>query len=176
MADPLGTIVLLTDEGGHAVAALRARFARHMPDSADRIVFLPRQNFADYCRLLQVFDVLLDPLHYGTGSSCYDVFSFNLTMVTLPTDLMPGRVALGFYRKMQFEELVASSPEDYVRKTVRVATDRDYRRHVTEQIAARSDVLFNDLEAVREHERFFEEALARSCWKNKAELAPTWKS
>jgi hypothetical protein len=26
--------------------------------------------------------------------------------------------------------------------------------------AAKSDVLFNDIEAVREHERFFEEALA----------------
>ena len=49
-------------------------------------------------------------------------------MVTLPTELMPGRVALGFYRKMGFEELVASSAEDYVRKAVRLATDGDYRR------------------------------------------------
>ncbi len=41
---------------------------------------------------------------------------------------------------------------------VHVAADRDYRAHVREQIARTSDVLFNDLEAVREHERFFEEA------------------
>ena len=30
---------------------------------------------------------------------------------------------------------------------------------MTEQNAARSEVLFNDLEAVREHERFFGQAL-----------------
>ena len=143
---------------GLAIGGLRGTVSA----AVDRIVFVPRQRFADYCRLLQACDVLLDPPHYGAGSSCCDIFSFNLPMVTLPTELMPGRVALAFYRKMGFEELVASSAEDYVRKTVRVATDRDYRRHVTEQIAARSDVLFNDLEAVREHERFFEETLART--------------
>ena len=127
---------------------------------AERILFLPRQPFADYCRLLPVLDVLLDPLHYGAGSSCYDIFSFNLPLLTLPTELMSGRVALGFYRKMQFEELVAASPEDYVQKAVHVATDHEYRKHATDAIAERSDVLFNDLEAVREHERFFDEAWA----------------
>jgi protein O-GlcNAc transferase len=162
-ADPLSTIVLLADDSGHAAVALRARFVRHTPASTERIVFVPRQKFADYYRLLQVCDVLLDPLHYGAGSSCYDVFSFNLPMVTLPTTLMPGRVALGFYRKMGFEELVASSPEDYVRKAVRVATDPDYRKHVMDSIAHRSDVVFNDVEAVREHERFFAEAFNQLC-------------
>ena len=132
-----------------------------LPTREGRIVFVPRQSFADYCRLLQACDVLLDSLHYGAGSSCYNIFSYNLPLVTLPTELMPGRVALAFYRKMGCEELVASSSEDYIGKAVRVATDRDYCRQVTDQIAARSDVLFNDLEAVREHERFFEEALAR---------------
>jgi predicted O-linked N-acetylglucosamine transferase (SPINDLY family) len=53
------------------------------------------------------------------------------------------------------------SPEEYVSKAVQVATDRDYRKYVTERIAQASDVLFNDLEAVREHERFFEEVLAK---------------
>jgi protein O-GlcNAc transferase len=157
-ADPLGTVVLLADDTDHAAAALRKRFTKRVAH-ADRILFMPRQSFVDYCGLLTVCDVLLDPLHYGAGSSCYDIFSFNLPLVTLPTEFMPGRVALGFYRKMQFEELVAASAEDYVCKAVQVATDRDYRHHVTGQIAARSDVLFNDIEAVREHERFFAEAL-----------------
>ncbi len=66
---------------------------------------------------------------------------------------------MGFYRKMQFEELVAASPGEYVQKAVRVATDREYRKHATDVIAERSDILFNDLDAVREHERFFDKAL-----------------
>jgi hypothetical protein len=40
-----------------------------------------------------------------------------------------------------------------------VATDREYRHFVTDRIAQSSDVLFNEIEAVREHERFFDEAI-----------------
>ena len=158
--DPSGVIVLLSDLSGHAAAALRNRFIKRIAEAADRVIFVPRQKFQDYCALLQAADVVLDPFHYGAGSSCYDVFSFNLPMVTMPTQMMPGRACYAFYKRMQFEELVATSPEEYVRKAVQVATDRDYRAYVTNRIARSSDVLFNDMEVVREHERFFEEATA----------------
>jgi predicted O-linked N-acetylglucosamine transferase (SPINDLY family) len=72
------------------------------------------------------------------------------------------RACYAFYKKMQFAELVASSAEEYARKAVQVATDRDYRKYVTERIAQASDVLFNDLKAASEHERFFEEALSHA--------------
>ncbi len=101
-------------------------------------MFLPPQPFDEYCRLLCLADAVLDPLHFGANSSCYDILSFNLPMVTLPTDLMPGRMTLGFYRKMQFEELVVLSAAEYIRKAVQVATDRDYRQYVTGQIAAQA--------------------------------------
>ena len=81
-------------------------------------------------------------------------------MVTWPGELIVGRIAQACYRKMGVDDLVVHSAEEYVSKAVQVATDRDYRKHVTERIAEASDVLFNDLEAVREHERFFEEAIA----------------
>ncbi len=123
---------------------------------------MPRQEFEDYCALLRAADVVLDPPHYGAGSSCYDIFSFDLPMVTMPTAMMPGRVGRAFYKKMEFEELVASSADEYVSKAVQVATDRDYRQYVIERIAQASDVLFNDLEAVREHERFFDEAVSHA--------------
>ncbi len=127
----------------------------------ERIVFLPPQPFGEYCRLLQLADVILDPPHYGANSSCYDIFSYNLPLVTMPGKLLVGRFTQAFYRKMGFEDLVVHSPAEYVSKAVQVATDRDYHKYVTERVAAASDVLFNDLEAVREHERFFEEAIAQ---------------
>jgi predicted O-linked N-acetylglucosamine transferase (SPINDLY family) len=77
----------------------------------------------------------------------------------MPGKLFVGRVTQAFYRKMGIEDLVVHSTKEYVSKAVQVATDREYRRYVTGRIAARSDVVFNDLEAVREHERFFEETL-----------------
>ena len=126
-----------------------------LSEGEGRILFLPPLLFDDYCRLLCLAKVVLDPPHYGAGSTCYDLFSFNLPIVTWPGELIVGRMTQACYRKMDFDALIAHSAEEYVSKAVRVATDRNCRRHVTEQIAARSDVLFNDLDAVREHERFF---------------------
>ncbi len=160
-ADPDALIVLMRDRTGQVARMLEGRFSRRVPNASERIVFLSPQPFDEYCRLLCLADAVLDPLHFGANSSCYDIFSFNLPMVTLPTNLMAGRMTPGFYRKMQFEELIASSPADYVSKAVRVANDREYRRYVTDAITQRSEVLFNDIEVVREHERFFEEAMNR---------------
>jgi predicted O-linked N-acetylglucosamine transferase (SPINDLY family) len=60
---------------------------------------------------------------------------------------------------MGVEDLIANSADEYVRKAVKVATDRNYRKYVRERIGQCSNILFNDLEVVREHERFFEESL-----------------
>ena len=159
-SDARALVVLLADRRGNAAALLRERFAKRIPGSADRVVFLAWQKFADYCRLLQLADVILDPLPYGAGSSCYDIFSYNLPMVTLPGEFMPGRVAYAFYREMQIDNLVVGSPAQYVSKAVQVATDHEYREFLRERITQASDKLFDEAEVVREHERFFEESLA----------------
>jgi predicted O-linked N-acetylglucosamine transferase (SPINDLY family) len=159
-ADSRGLVVLLSDRYGHVACQLRERCARRIPQAGERIVFLPPQSFDNYCRLLCLADVVLDTPHFGAGGRCYDLFSFNLPVVTLPGELIIGRIMQACYRKMGVEDLVVQSPEEYVRKAVQVANDRDYRKHVTERIAQASDVLFNDLEVVGEHERFFEEVLS----------------
>ena len=60
---------------------------------------------------------------------------------------------------MGVPDLIAESPEQYVSLAVRVATDADFRHHVTTRIAERSAVLFDDQEAVAEHVRFFRDAV-----------------
>ena len=157
-ADSTALIVLLADQPGNIARGLQQRFARKIPD-ADRIIFLPRRSFPEYCRLLQVADVILDPLHFGGGCTCYDLFSFNLPVVTMPGELILGRYTQACYRKMGVLDLITKTREEYVAKAVQVATDRDYRAHVVGKIARSSDVLFNDIEVVREHERFFTEAV-----------------
>jgi protein O-GlcNAc transferase len=157
--DPKGAVVFLSGRHPHAAQLLRERFAETIPNVGNRAIFLPYQRFEDYCRLLQLADVVLDPPHFGAGSSSYDIFSFDLPAVTLPGELIVGRVAYAFYRKMGVSDLVASSPEHYVQLAVRVASDREYRLALRDRLAVASHVLFDDLEAVRDHERFFEEVI-----------------
>lgn len=170
-ADPKALIVLMADRSGSVAELLNRRFAVRSDGGedpsrgargvrCDRIVFLNRQSFSNYCRLIQLANVILDPPHFGAGSSCYDIFSFNQPVVTMPGEFMSGRTAYAFYKKMGIDELIVSSAEEYVEKAVQVATDREYRDYVKRRIATASDVVFDDITAVREHERFFDEVLA----------------
>jgi len=65
----------------------------------------------------------------------------------------------------RFEAVVLCSrsvPEAYVAMAVRLAVDRDYRDAACRRITERSELLFEDQEAVREHEEFFDYALSRA--------------
>jgi predicted O-linked N-acetylglucosamine transferase (SPINDLY family) len=157
---PQGFLVLLEGNRPHAASVLRTRFERTLAGLCDRVIFLPSQSPADYARLLSLADVVLDAPHYSAGFTAYDAFSQGLPIVTLSDGFGLGNYGRGFYRKMDLEHLAPRTPEEYVALAVRLGADRDYRRSVCELIAERSGVLFEDLEAVREYERFFETAIA----------------
>ena len=160
--NPRGLVVLLAGWYSHVADALKARFAAALDDVAARVVFLPWQKSDDYCRLVQLADVVLDPPHFGAGSSAYDLFSFNRPVVTMAGELIVGRVAAGFYKRLGLDDLIAAGPEQYVSSAVRLGTDSDYRHAVEQRIAAASDVLFDDTSVVAKHERFFGAVLGRT--------------
>jgi predicted O-linked N-acetylglucosamine transferase (SPINDLY family) len=159
--DPLGLVVLLRGRSKPLGARLRARFQATIPDVADRIVFLPWLRAEEYLRLLALADVVLDPIHYGAGSSSYDAYSLNQPLVTFPGPYNASRYALACYRKMELTDLVAKSAEEYVTRAVQLGTDPDFRAEIVARLAQASHVLFEDLDAVQAHEEFFEEAAER---------------
>lgn len=155
--DSRGVVVLLRGSSSYAEQDLRQRFARVMPDVADRVLFLPFQPFPEYCQLLRMTDVVIDPLYFGHGSSAYDVFSFNRPLVTLPTPLNVGRVGAACYTKMGLPDLIADSPAAYVSLATRLGQDNDYRLHTVRRISETSHLLFGDGVSVSDHQRFFAE-------------------
>ena len=157
--DPNAAVVLLGGRHEQVVKLLRQRFLETVPEAWQRIALLPWLAFDDYCRLLQLADVVLDPPHYTAGSSIYDIFSFHQPLVTMRGELAVSRVTAAYYDKMGIPELVANSPSEYIDLAVRIAGDRDYRMHIRDRLRSAGDVVFDDMEAVREHERFFHEAI-----------------
>jgi len=161
--DPRGVIAVTGDRhGGFIARRLRDRFVAHMPDVAERICFLPIQPRADYMSLIAAAYVLLDPLHFGGVNSSYDGFSLNKPIVTLPSPYQRGRYTLGCYKKMGLLDCVAGDTDEYIEKAVALGTDAEWRQAVTEKIRDASPLLFEDVEAVHEHERIFGELIARS--------------
>lgn len=153
--DELGVIVLIQDRYGYTARELEKRFAATLPDVAGRIVFLPRQSYADYICLIAVADVLLDSLYYGGGITNYDAFSLDKPIVTYPSQFSRGRYTLGCYKKMGITECVASDINEYIDIALRLGTNTDYRASVEGKIQGASHRLFEDMEVVHEYERIF---------------------
>jgi predicted O-linked N-acetylglucosamine transferase (SPINDLY family) len=160
--DPRGIVVLLKGRSEPIGARLTARFQATMPDIADRIILLAWMSTDAYLRLLALSDVVLDPTPYGSGSSCYDIFSLNQPLVTFPGPYNASRYALACYRKMGLMDLVARSADEYVALALRLGTESDFRTEMVARLTDASHVLFEDIDVVRAHEAFFEEAVARS--------------
>jgi predicted O-linked N-acetylglucosamine transferase (SPINDLY family) len=158
-ADPRGKIVLVSATLPHVTDALRARFARRLPDVAQRIQFVPRLSAAEYRGLTAAADAVLDTLHYSGGAnSIYDTLSAGTPLVTLPGPFHRGRYTAAVCRLLGLEECVAASPADYVRIAVQLATEPDYRATVSRRIRERRETLFGNMAGTNELADFFEDA------------------
>lgn len=160
--DPAGLVLLQDPETPRAGERLRGRIAAAMPDVFDRVLFLPRRSRVEYLRLLSLVDVALDPLHYGSGLTAYDIFGLGIPLVTWPGLLQVGRYAEGCYRRMGLKGASVDSWGEYVESATRLGMDPEHRAAASARIASAAPALFEDPLAVSEHVAFFERAAARA--------------
>lgn len=160
--DPQGHLVLLKHYAPQIDAQLKARFENTIPDVVSRIHWVDRMPRADFLNLMAVADVMLDPLHFGSGNTCYESFAVGTPVVTLPGPYMRGRVVAGCHQKMGLETGTVDSPEAYIALAVRLGTDPDFRNTLRQRILQSNDALYCDLGAVRELESFFLEAIQQA--------------
>jgi predicted O-linked N-acetylglucosamine transferase (SPINDLY family) len=160
--DPQGRLVMIRWAYVQADDLLRQRWATVMPEVLDRIDWLSRLQPPEYLSLLAVSDVVLDPIHFGGGNTSWEAFAVGTPIVTLPSGFLRGRITLALYERMGIRDAVAEGTEHYVSLAVRLGTDPGLRRHLRERIQSASPLIFEDLEAVREMERFLRWACHRS--------------
>jgi len=158
--DPDGHIVVLEGKRPATAGRLQARWQRTLGEKlCRRVGFLPSQQPHDYYRLLSVVDVVLDTPSYSASLTGYDAFALGVPVVTLPGRHMVQRYTLGLYRRMGFEQLVASDEDQYVALAVRLGRDGDFRQAMRREILDRCSVLFEDPHVVRQYEQFFRRAI-----------------
>ena len=160
--DERGKVLLIEGAVGCWTDLLRRRWAAVIPDVLDRIAFLPRQDSPNYLNLIALADVMLDTVHFNGMNTSLEALAVGTPVVTWPREFQRGRHTQAMYRKMGLMDCVVSSAGNYVELAVRLANDGEYRRTIHQEIMRRNDVLFEDIQVVREFERFFREAVTRS--------------
>jgi predicted O-linked N-acetylglucosamine transferase (SPINDLY family) len=157
-ADPAGEVVLLGDRDSHWARLVLRRMADTLADLLPRVRFVPPQAHDDFLRLTSLMDVMLDPLHFGGGRTSYEALALGVPVVTLPSELLRGRITYAIYRRMGVDACVAADRADYVRLAVRLGGDAEQRAAVSRQIRAGCGRFFGDVGAVGELEDFLQSA------------------
>lgn len=130
---------------------LAARFDRTIDAAVrSRVVFLPWiHDYDDFIAVNAACDVVLDPFHFGVGSTLIATFAVRAAIVTWPGTFMRGRVGLGFCRMLDIPDCVAESQAAYPALAVRLAGDRVLRARVSEQISRNDHRIYDNLEPIR---------------------------
>lgn len=160
--DPEGRIILIEGKNATWGELLRARWEKTAPILLERVLFLPRMSLNRFMEVMGHIDILLDPIHFGSGNTLYEAMVYGVPMVTWPGSFMRGRLVAGAYRQMGINNApIAQSLDDYVEMALELGRNPSHRqklRHAL-QTAAHRD-LFADTLAVREFEGFLIAAVA----------------
>ena len=98
----------------------------------------------------------------GGGNSSLETFACGVPVVTLPSPVLYGRLTFALYEQMNVMDCVACDFKSYVNIALRLANEINWREKIRAKIRLRSDILFEDVEVVRELERFFERAVGKN--------------
>lgn len=158
--DPQGHFIL-NDRGNHQNSeALLKRFAQNLgPELTKRVHILPFVKESEFLDYLALGDVILDPIHFGSGRSGYEAICSGIPLITHPGEFMCGRVTLGIYHKIGLTEYIVDSKDAYIQKAVEVANEDDNKKRRAEELIKKTAALFNSDSSVTEITQFFYAAM-----------------
>lgn len=132
---------------------------RQLRVKRERIVAVPRCSHHDYLELMHRIDIALDTFPYNGMNTTADALLMGLPVVTLAGETSVSRTGLGVLSNPELPNLVATTPEQYVRIASDLAADKDrlvgLRSTLRERV--RSSPLFDEKRLVNRVEHAYYE-------------------
>jgi len=165
--------ILLRDPNGHVVlflgksSPLTQQFIRRMQSVIGetlfkRVIILPLQHVHQYYRYLSVSTVILHSPVYSGEITAIDGFLYDVPSVSQTGEFVFERYTTAFYKEFGIEGPAASNKEEYIEQAVRLGTDLEYRRQVSDKILANRDRFFENPQTIRAWESFLSQAVEAS--------------
>ena len=160
--DPYSQLYFIEGQPKSLGDALMRRFRRTLAHGIDRVKFIPRVNGEAFLNVLALANVILDPIHFGGGTTSYEAFFVGAPIVTMPGAFMRSRVTYACYKKMGVMDAVVSNPDEYVETAIRLANDSACHGELKSRILSANHVLYEDAAVLRELGAFFEKAVEKA--------------
>ncbi|MCC7166464.1 MAG: tetratricopeptide repeat protein [Rhodospirillales bacterium] len=155
--DAQGKLVVIEQQHPEITRRFKSRLARRIANLEARLIVLMRLEARLYQGLLRQADCVLDPLHFGGGSSSLEAFALGVPIVTLPSRFLRERVTYAAYRKMGIDDLIARDRAHYVDLALRLANDPAWRADLSKRLLEAAPVLFEDPAELKTIEDFLDE-------------------
>ena len=118
---PGSRLILLAGFGDHRQRTVEL-FAREGV-AGNRLEFLARCPRREYLELYHQLDIVLDPFPYGGHTTSLDALWMGVPVVSLAGQRAVSRAGLSILRNLGLPELVASSEDEYIEISTRLAND-----------------------------------------------------
>ena len=115
---------------------------------------------------------MLDPIGFGAGTVCYQAMACGIPLVSLPTNQLKTRAAVGCYKKMGIiRPPIAKNEREYVEICKELIESNDRRFELSQEIALKAKTkLYNQPTVFKEFEIFVRDAVF---YKRKNKKLPT---
>ncbi len=156
--DANGVVVLFEDYmWPYWKKAVLERFEMTIPaEVRGRIVFSPWiTSPGDFISAIAAADVVLDPFHFGIGSTAVMTYVTGTPLVTRVGEFMRGRVGAFYCKLLGLADCIAEDTESYAQKAVEIASNQLLRERISATIMNNNNILYDNLQPVKELTRFF---------------------
>ena len=134
-AVPDSVLWLLEGPSGNGIGERLREAARQAGIDAQRIVFSPKLNHADYLARFRHADLFLDTNPYNAHTTASDAIYAGCPVLTRPGDTFASRVAGSLNYQLGIDELNAGSDDDYLRLAVELAQQPDRLAALRDKLA-----------------------------------------
>jgi protein O-GlcNAc transferase len=131
-------------------------FSRFNLNSEEYVVFLPYLDPEHYCAINNLSDIFLDTIGWSANNSTFEAIACNLPVVTFPGTLMRQRHCSAILTMMGMTETIASTLPEYIELAVRLGLDPEWRKQISEKIAANKHLVYRDKTCITALEDFLE--------------------
>jgi protein O-GlcNAc transferase len=159
LADVPGSRLIFHAKPGEHLELVRKRF-EGAGVARERLEFLGERDWPRYIGTYGRIDIALDPFPYNGGITTCDALWMGVPVVALSGKTAIGRVGRSILSNMSLPELIARTPDEYVRIAVELANDSNRLKTYRAELRGRmlASPLKDPKQLMRDIETFFGDA------------------
>ena len=142
------------------IKSLKKRWSKSFPILNERVLFTKRLSLSEFISLCNCVDVLLDPIYFGGGNTFLESMMVGTPTITMPGTHLKANITAAAYKQMKISNPpIVKNSKEYIDLAVKLAQDNKKNQALRKdsKIAA-NKYLYRNLNALKEFEKFLEEA------------------